>query len=189
MEIYLIRHGQSKWQVGASTSKDSEITDLGLKQSLFLNQYVKELIQGSSNETMVYVSPHMRAMQTVEGLQQEFIVEKRLKEASFHVAKNLPQFHTPHLYERQVSNDVKYTAFRNTLKEILQEIIMRKNYSNLFLYTHGGVIKTILRIIHDNDALCYTIHNCSVTRLSWYRSRWHLKALNDVSFLPKEYIT
>lgn len=189
MEIYLIRHGQSKWQVGESTSKDSEITDLGRKQAQLLNQYVKKLVQRSSDQAMVYASPHTRAIQTAESLQQKFIVEERLKEASFHVAKKLPQFQTPHLYARQLSNDVQYTTFRNTLKKILQEIVIQKNYSHVFLYTHGGVIKTILRIIHDNDALCYTIHNCSVTRFSWYRSRWHLRALNDVSFLPKEYIT
>lgn len=189
MEIYLIRHGQSKWQVGKSTSKNSEMTDLGLKQSHYLNQCVKKLIHDSPDETIVYVSPHIRAMQTAEGLQQEFTLEKRLKEASFHVAKKLPKFHTPRLYDRQLSNDVKYNAFRNNIEKILQIIVTQKNYSNVFLYTHGGVIKTILRIIHDNDALCYTIHNCSMTRLTWYRSRWHLSSLNDVSFIPKEFIT
>lgn len=189
MEIYLIRHGQSKWQVGESTSKDSEITDLGLQQAHFLNQHVKKLIQLSPDEHVVYVSPQRRAIQTIEGLHEEFVVEEHLKEASFHVAKKLPQFQTPHLYAREVSNDVSYATFKQSLKQVLQKVMMHSRYRKVYFYTHGGVIKTILRIIHDNDALCYTISNCSVTKLMWYRSRWHLESLNDVSFLPKECIT
>lgn len=189
MEIYLIRHGQSKWQVGESTSKDSEMTNLGVQQAYFLNQYVKKLIQFSLDEHVVYVSPQRRALQTVKGLQEEFTLEKRLTEASFHVAQKLPQFQTPHLYERKMSNDISYEAFKNNLKQVLEEVMAQTNYRKVYLYTHGGVIKTMLRIIHDNDALCYTIYNCSVTKLTWYRFRWHLELLNDVSFLPKEYIT
>ena len=189
MEIYLIRHGQSKWQVGQSTSKDSEITDLGLQQAHYLNQYVKKLIQLFPDEHVIYVSPQRRVIQTIESLHEEFVVEEHLKEASFHVAKKLPQFQTPHLYERKISNDVNYEIFKQSLKQVLQKVMMHTSHRKAYLYTHGGVIKTMLRIIHDNDAFCYTISNCSVTKLIWYRSRWHLESLNDVAFLPKEIIT
>ncbi len=188
-DIYLIRHGQSQWQVGESTSKDSDITDLGMQQSHYLNQHVKHLIQFYPNEYIIYASPQRRAMQTVQGLHKEFFVEKRLKEAPFHVAKKLPQFQTPHLYERKTSNDANYQVFKNTLKQVLHGIMTQTAHHKVYLYTHGGVIKTILRIIHDNDALCYTIYNCSMTKLTWHRSRWHLESLNDVSFLPKAFIT
>ncbi|MBL8676601.1 MAG: histidine phosphatase family protein, partial [Alphaproteobacteria bacterium] len=128
---------------------------------------------------------------TTFGLEEiEFIVDERLKEATFHVAATLPDFQVPHVYERQSSTDLSYEAFKKSLKQFLDDVVNKENsYENIFLYTHGGVIKTLLRIIHDNDAICYTVHNCSITKLTWYRSRWHLNFLNDVSFIPKEYRT
>lgn len=188
MEIYLIRHGQSKWQTGESTSRDSVMTDLGHEQSRYLNQYVKQLMSLTSC-SVVYASPQARAIQTVLSLDTEHIVEERLQEAVFHVAGILPQFHMPQIYERHLSTNLDYSKFKRDIKHFLNDVISQSRYKNIFLYTHGGVIKTILRIIHDNDALCYTILNCSMTKLTWHRSRWHINFLNDVSFIPKEYIT
>lgn len=187
MELYLIRHGQSKWQVGESTSRDSELTKLGHDQSQCLNQYVKKLMSFPSCKSVVYVSPQVRALQTVLGLHVEYIIEERLQEAIFHVAETLPQFSRPQIYERRTSHNLDYSEFKKNIRLFLNNIILQDK--NIFLYTHGGVIKTILRILHDNDALCYTIQNCSITKVSWHRSRWHLDFLNDVSFIPKEYIT
>ena len=189
MEIYLIRHGQSQWQVGKSTSKDSVMSDLGHEQAQYLNKYVKKLMSLPSRKSVVYVSPQIRAIQTVLGLQTEYIIEERLQEAVFHVAATLPQFSMPQVYERQLSNNLDYSEFKKNIILFLNDVILQDKNKNIFLYTHGGVIKTILRIIHDNDALCYTILNCSLTKLTWHRSRWHINFLNDVSFIPKKCVT
>ncbi|MBL8677349.1 MAG: phosphoglycerate mutase family protein, partial [Alphaproteobacteria bacterium] len=57
MELYLIRHGQSKWQVDESTSKDSKLTKLGHEQSQYLNQHVVNSTSLCSRKSVIYVSP------------------------------------------------------------------------------------------------------------------------------------
>jgi len=110
-------------------------------------------------------------------------------EAPFHVASSLPQFEQPHLYARELSKEPNYIKFKVMLKKAIEDIISSEKYESIFMYTHGGVIKTALRIIHDNDCVCYTINNCSVTKITWEKSRWHINFINMISFLPKEYVS
>lgn len=184
-----MRHGQSMWQVNCCPTQDSEITHIGKLQASYLNTHIRNLIKEDFNNSIVYVSPLKRAIQTIEGLGIDYVLEPDIKEAPFHVASSLPQFNRPFVYGREFSKEPNYTKFKNDLKNVLDKIILNNNNKNVYLYTHGGVIKTIIRIIHDNDSICYTINNCSVTKIIWENSRWKIKVLNDVSFLPKDYIT
>ena len=195
MQIYLIRHGQSIWQTNLSKSLDSDITSLGKVQAYYLNKKIREIMNNNFNngdclnKSIVYVSPLKRAIQTVETLGMEYSLEPSIQEATFHISEILPQFDQPLNSKRIISEDLHYINFRNEIKKILEKILLNNKRDNIYLYTHGGVIKTFLRIIHDNDSICYKIHNCSITKIVWDRSRWHIYSLNDVSFMPKEYIT
>lgn len=189
MKIYLIRHGQSAWQTNNTTSRDSDITPLGKVQAYYLNKYIREKIDVNVNMSVIYASPLKRSIQTVESLKKKYILEPGICEADFHVAESLPTFDKPGLVNRTSSKDAKYIKFKKEIKNIFNKLISNNTQNDIYLYTHSGVIKTFLRIIHDNDSVCYKIHNCSITSLEWDRSRWHLYSLNDVSFMPKEYIT
>jgi broad specificity phosphatase PhoE len=189
MQIHLIRHGQSMWQVNQSQSQDSDITPLGKVQAYYLNNQIREIMDNDKKKTVVYVSPLKRAIQTVDTLGKEYILEPKIQEANFHVAEFLPKFAQPLNSKRIKSDNIPYMKFRNDIKVMLDNILLKNEYNNIYFYTHGGVIKTLLRIIHDNDSICYKIHNCSITKIVWYRSRWQVYSLNDVSFMPREYIT
>jgi len=190
MNIFLLRHGQSEWQVETSLDKDSNLTKLGLLQTQHLNDYIRPIIDNQENKTQIIgVSPLKRSMQTIDSLNRDYVIYPEIIEAKFHVASFLPEFDKPRFYSKTLSKNPEYNNFKQHLKLTLETIIASNNYQNIFLYTHAGVIKTILRIIHDNDSVCYKINNCSITTISWYRARWHINGLNDVSFLPKDYIT
>lgn len=189
MKIWLVRHGQSKWQINHSFNSDSEITHLGKIQAGIVNNYIRNFINLDPKNSIVYVSPLRRTLQTVQSLDIDYVLDPKIKEAPFHVSSSLPQFPYPFIYERELSEDPKYKKFKMEVRETLENIISKYNNKNIYLYTHGGVIKTILRIIHDNDSICYKINNCSITKIVWDRDRWQINVLNDVSFLPKHYVT
>lgn len=177
------------WQTKETMSKNSKITKLGLIQSRYLNNYIKNVINIHAPTTIIYSSPLKRAVQTVSGLGKKFILDSELIEAKFHVANYLPRFNSPHIYKKKLSKKIQYCQFKLKVKSALNRIISSNKYHNILLYTHGGVIKTILRIIHDNDGVCYTINNCSITQVTWKGARWHINDLNNISFIPKKYIT
>lgn len=189
MRIHLIRHGQSEWQLDQSLDRDTEMTSLGLKQSFYLNKHISKMMDNNKEDFKIYVSPLKRAIQTAQTLGREFFLDSRLIEARFHIAQCLPKIDTPQLYGRKLSQEITYRIFKKNLKETIKALIKQNRGENLYLYTHGGVIKTILRIIHDNDGVCYTINNCSVTTVKWFREKWHVEQLNDISFLPRNCIT
>ena len=105
------------------------------------------------------------------------------------MADFLPKFERKQLYGQIYATQVQYTEFRDTINSFLKDIISDEQDDSIALYTHGGVIKTLLRIIHDNDGICYSINNCSLTKIVWFRSRWHIQLMNDISFLPYDYVT
>jgi probable phosphoglycerate mutase len=177
------------WQTKLSNSRDSDITPLGKVQAYYLNEQVQELMKDDVNKCEVYVSPLKRAIQTAETLGIEYHLEPKIQEANFHISEVLPKFDQPLSSKRILSEDLRYIDFRNEVKELLEKLLSKSEHNNIYLYTHGGVIKTFLRILHENDSICYKIYNCSITKIVWHRSRWHIYSLNDVSFMPKEYIT
>lgn len=190
MEIYLLRHAQSLWQVGKTEDKDSEITSLGFSQSDNLNKKIKEIIDSKdNNHCVIYCSPMKRSLQTIKSLGEKYIVDTRIKEASFHVSSSLPKYESVNIYPKILVSERKYKIFKKNIHAFFNEIIKLNEKATIFIYTHAGFIKTALRVIHDNDGVCYTVNNCSITKLIWYRSRWNLYSLNDTSFLPRNLVT
>jgi len=188
VNIYLIRHGQSKWQTNETICDNSDLTVIGEKQAIYLNDHIREIIDSEKESSVIHVSPLKRAIQTARSLGRQYKLNVEIKEAPFHVASYLPQFENPHIYNRKLSEEIKYKRFREKVKTAISNILLEE-FKNIYCYTHAGVIKTFLRIIHDNDSICYTINNCSITKISWKNSRWHVKMLNQTLFLPKELIT
>ncbi len=189
MHLYLIRHAVSEWQTGNSKSNDSNISILGEKQRVILKEHMEDIIGKTQKDFIIFSSPLKRSLQTVKilGLQYEIIDD--LKESLFHVASVLPEFKYVALYKQQNVENNEYIIFKNNLRDLLGKVIHNNKEKNIFMFTHAGVIKTLLRIFHDNDAIDYIINNCSITKISWYRNRWSINYINDTSFLPRDYIT
>lgn len=189
MRLYLIRHASSMWQEGISKSKDSELSSIGKQQIGFLASHFKSLAVECKEDCMFFSSPLKRSIQTLERLVIEHEIVNELQEATFHTASKLPSISNLSLYKRCESIDNDYLEFKGHIINKLEDIIKIGHNKNIFLFTHGGVIKTILRIIHDNDGIDYIINNCSITKISWHRSRWTINYINDTSFLPHNFIT
>lgn len=186
MRIYCIRHGQSLWQINPDFGKDSPLTRRGYRQADYLNQYILPKITGE-NAPLIYASPLKRSIQTVTCLKKEYMVEEKLKEAAFPIPPTLPRSQRLCFEKTCLKKPTAdYCLFQKKIEEFLKICIKNCLNKNIYLYTHGGVIKTILRIIHDNHFINYTISNCSITEIIWKQSRWHIDILNNVEFIPVE---
>lgn len=83
MKIYIIRHGQTDWNLESRAQGriDIPLNDTGIKQAEVLHNKI-----GNINFTAVYASPLKRAAKTAEIATEgkyEIIYDERLKERSF----------------------------------------------------------------------------------------------------------
>lgn len=187
LRIHLLRHGESEWQAGATASHDSCLTHRGRQQA--------ELLAGRVNASSasllarsVFASPLKRSLETVEFLGKPFTVLDSLTEARFDIKACLPRFAGPNHHRPDAQPVGEYPTFYSVVTTLLGQLIDEglSTKTDLFVFTHGGVIKTLLRVIHGTNAVCYRIDNCSWTTLAWYHHRWHIECLNDVSHIPQE---
>jgi broad specificity phosphatase PhoE len=177
------------WQEGTSKSSNSDLSKLGKQQVSFLASHLKNFLMEYEQDYKIFSSPLKRSIQTVKKLDIKYEIAYELEEAAFHTASKLPSIDDVSLYEKYEIKDNDYLKFKNNLNNKLNEIITISKSKNIFLFTHGVVIKTILRIIHDNDGIDYIINNCSATKIVWHRARWTVNYINNTSFLPKHFIT
>jgi len=187
LRIHFLRHGESEWQVGATENHDSCLTPRGQRQAELLASRVNAFSSSLLGRS-VFASPLKRSLETVEFLGKPFIVLDSLKEARLDIKACLPKFEGPNHHRPEAQPVGEYRTFHAAVVALLGQLIDEglSAGTDLFVFTHGGVIKTLLRAIHGTDAVCYRIDNCSWTTIAWYHNRWHIECLNDVSHLPQQ---
>lgn len=187
MQIYLVRHGQSQWQMGASDSLDTPLTTLGHLQSRQLAIWLatSPRLAGGAPAMIaaLYASPLRRAQQTAayiaDALDLVVATDPCLSEADFHVADHLPQREGPLCQHPPFTPSENYAAFRGQADQALRLLVRQAEASGSVLaVTHGGLIKTLLRLIADTDTVCFRLCNACLNVIEWRRGRWHLVHLN-----------
>jgi len=196
MRIYLVRHGQSEWQLEANENWDSSLTATGHEQSRRLALWLADrppLALGTRVEiASLYTSPFRRAQETAahlaKVLQLGAVVRDSLREADFHVASHLPQRDGPMSESGPFTLSDKYSEFRAQADVALRTLVQQGelNEGSVLAVTHGGLIKTLLRVITGTDAVCFRLYNTSLNVIEWRRGRWHLVHLNLWDHLPVE---
>lgn len=179
--LYLIRHGQAAWQLSRAGDLDSALTDLGHRQARALAAWANHLIQPQTGRPAKLVtSPLVRARQTAayiaDALDLDAEVWPDLAEAPFRVADQLPRRRHP--FARPDAASPEYLAFKATAGRVLARSWERMDGAgDMIVVTHGGMIKTLLRVAAGSDCLCFDIPNGSVTLLEWRGGRWRVGCL------------
>lgn len=153
MEIYLVRHGLTDWNVEGRImgDKDIPINKKGVEQSKRAALYLKE-----KNILKVLSSPVLRTRQTAEivsnVLQIPFQTDERLTEISFgdwigqiyDELKKKPGFKTyyDHPDERIIHKGEKFSDASERIVDIFDEMIGSEK--NIALVTHADPIKLFL---------------------------------------------
>jgi broad specificity phosphatase PhoE len=196
MRIYLARHGQSRWQIKPDQDWDAALTPLGHEQARRMAHWLAGHHK-VDNEARVEIaslcaSPHRRAQETVayaaDALQLLVCTQPNLREADFHVADHLPEGEGPLSVPGNHTPSIQYAAFKAQAQAGLEGLVRAAECADgpVLAVTHSALIKTLLRLVVGNDAVCFQLYNTSLNLIEWKRGRWHLIHLNLWDHLPPE---
>lgn len=189
MRWYFVRHGHSQWQAGLTADDDSALTSIGLSQARCLKPWLAAHFEGRPSPHVV-ASPLVRARQTADQMGARYEIDGRLREAEFHVASELPLPVSTMNPQCRTPPGRRYNQFRHGLSAFFHEWTEEsRGERDLVFVCHGGVIKTIIRIVFDNNTIDFRINNCSITCFYWDKVRWKVEVINDTHHVPTEMIT
>jgi probable phosphoglycerate mutase len=184
--LYLVRHGQAQWQLTRDEDLDSALSPIGHAQSRALAKWLpNSFLMGtpSTRPARLFTSPMRRARETTsylaEALSMEAEVREDLREAPFRVGDRLPVRDGPFLAESSPPA-ADYLAYRDQATEALRALYgaAEEARASVLAVTHGGFIKTLLRVATGSDQVCFEIFNATATVLEWRERRWQLVHLS-----------
>lgn len=188
LELLLIRHGESQFNLDGSGGFDSALTGLGRDQARRLASWLVANI----SPAVFYSSTMVRARETAEIIQSviNLPIQFRddLREADFEIGAAMPQFlHPVNAIGGQTieldDSHPSYVAFQSRVVAALHDILRSHTTGTALIVTHGGLIATLIRTIFGGHQVSVHADNTSATLLRWNNSRWYLVYLNRVDHL------
>ncbi len=197
MKIYLVRHGQSRWQVARQEGEwNSPLTELGQAQAERLGSWLAgdPDIGGGDRlpVTALYASTYLRAQETAAAVAGALALpiqsHTELCEADFLVSERLPSRGTPNEPLPRYQADNQYADLKERAQQALN-MLADSGGDGVMAISHGGLISTMLRQAAGSDHLSFWIYNASINLIEWKRGRWHLIFLNLWDHLPPPFRT
>ncbi|MEG0308496.1 MAG: histidine phosphatase family protein [Clostridium sp.] len=154
MRLFLIRHGQTDWNLKGKIqgSYDIELNDTGIKQAKELGN---KIIGENYKFSKIYSSSQIRAVRTSEILSEitniEYITIKGLEEINLGEWKGLSWIEVQNKYpveyeawyiNRRYTKPPKGEAYEEMLERVLTSIykIINENSNDVAIVTHSAVI-------------------------------------------------
>ena len=143
MEIYVVRHGQTDWNISDKLQGHTNIplNSVGIEQALITKQMLSNI-----NFSKIYCSPLDRCRKTAEIINKNnlpVIIDNRLIERSFGdlegcTGHNIEDFL---IFEKNLnsSNVEPIQSFFTRVNSFLTDIINTSNDEKILIVTHGGV--------------------------------------------------
>lgn len=187
VRLCLVRHGQSLWQLGPREDLDTPLSDTGHRQAEELARWARGAWPGAP--PLLFTSPLRRARETCAYLERGFgcgaVICDDLREAPFRVADQLPVRPAPFTVAAGAATP-GYLAFRTQAGRALRHLAdaARGEERPVLAVTHGGLIKTLLRVAAESDHICFEVSNAATTILDWADGRWRITRLSQEDHLP-----
>lgn len=150
MNLYVIRHGQTEWNVlkKMQGSVDIPLNEKGLEQA----RIAKENLHGIEID-MIFCSPLIRARQTADIINTDrklnIIIDDRLKERNYGEFEGINKQEFDYNAFWAYSKDLKYekaesvSNFFKRIYDFLDEIKSMYSNKNILIVAHAGVLKAI----------------------------------------------
>jgi broad specificity phosphatase PhoE len=200
-KLYLIRHGESLWNLEkkAQGHLDSPLTELGIKQSRQLAEYLKD-----KNISKIYSSDLNRALDTARIISSILNIplekSKDLREINLGIWEGRKgeeiKREDEELYNSWFSNPSKtkipkgesIESFQKRIVPALYRIINKHRGEKVAIVSHGGVIITfiafILNVQIDNIYWKIELSNGSISEIEFFEDNYFkIKSINNTSYL------
>jgi probable phosphoglycerate mutase len=108
------------------------------------------------------------------------VVDENLNEPEFHVSDHLPPCAGPLPAAPLGRASGRYLQFSSQAHDALAQLIrqVQDEGGPVLAVTHGGVIKTLLRLVSGSDLVTFRLYNTAITLIEWQHGRWNLVFLN-----------
>lgn len=200
-KIYLIRHGESQWNVirKIQGQKDISLTDKGVEQAKLIgDRLTKEKID------KIYSSDLERAYNTAKIIGNKIginpIPKEDFREINFGVweglsnDKMMAEYYDEVYLWRKEPEKLKIEG-GETLQEVqiramkcLEKIVDTSNDESILIVSHGVTLKTIILGLLDMDLMYFknlTINNVGLTIVEFREYNKVLRVLNDTSHVKE----
>ncbi len=187
IEINILRHAQSLRQVLKRGDWDTSLSDIGKEQANHTAKWLSDNMEWSGLRT----SPLKRSQETTNIIAGKLgipvVIDHLLAEADFHISDDLPFCTNPFDPLSSPAMSDRYLQLKSQAKKALQVLFELASTSDdkILTVSHGGLIKTMLRLIVNNDNVNFKISNMGLTKLQWHSGRWNLVHLNKLDHIPE----
>jgi alpha-ribazole phosphatase len=203
MKLFLIRHGQTAWNIARRYQGHSDVplNETGQKQAKALSDRFS-----TQHIDAIYSSDLSRATETASAILQksgynpDLHPDARLREVNFGdwegmTYNEIKEKYPKALLERE--NDIYKSAPPNgeTLEQLtmrvqslLAELLAKHENQTVLAVAHGGVLRVLLCCalgLHPTMYWQFYMSTASVSEVSFYPDGAILNLLNDTSHLPK----
>lgn len=200
MNIYIARHGETKWNVEGRMQgfKNSDLTQRGISDARSLGESLKNI-----DFDYIYSSPLGRALDTAKCIRKDddikIILDDSLKELNLGLWEGMTYEEIKEKYPTQYNNfrehpelfesqgGEKFSELIKRVEDGLSNIIKDEDHENILIVTHTCVIKAIAIIVKGEDVKNFWnppfINNASLTILEVIDKEIKVLLEADVSHL------
>lgn len=195
MDLVLIRHGQSQWNLDQTGGEDSPLTSQGREQARRAGIYCRAQFRLAA----LYASTYCRAAETADiinsfiGLPEVARLED-LREFADDYGPDMPLFALPtdvlnmttSVHPRDISP--YYASFQERIQRAIVRIldahrVAYETDAQIGIVSHGGTMGTIIRTLTGSHHFSTITENTGIHILRWEQHRWHVVALNRIEHL------
>lgn len=198
MDLVLIRHGQSQWNLDQTGGDDAPLTQWGREQARRAGIYCEAQLKLRA----LYASSYKRAQVTAEiinsfvGL-EHVTLKDDLREFMEDYADRMVKFDSP-IAALELQAPVRpayisdyYITFHERILRALREILTENaalydTDAQIGIVSHGGTMGTILRTLAGSHHFSLNTENTGIHILRWQEGRWHVLAINRTEHLECE---
>lgn len=198
MDLILIRHGQSQWNLDQTGGHDAPLTVKGRAQAYRAGFYC----ESQFNLHALYASTYQRARDTADIINSfvkldHVTMMDDLREFSEDYSFQLPQYDSP-VAALELTEPVRpayvsdyYITFHERVLRALREILVThqdlyETDAQIGIVSHGGTMGTMLRALAGSHHFSLNTENTGIHILRWQAQRWHILAINRTEHLECE---
>lgn len=201
--IYLVRHGQTEWNVEHRLQghQDSPLTELGRKQAMWLGEALErtpiDVIYSSFSPRARMTAEYIRGTREIDILESNRLMEINMGEweglTQDDVMNNDPEQHRHFWHDPEMFRVAGAESFRDVLTravDCLHRILAEHQGRSILLVTHTVVVKLLMAYFEQRPIQAIWdppyIHPACLSKIVCRQDGFHIELHGDISHYKEE---